>query len=79
MKPFWDTIHEAIQAKPAFAGAIGAATAWVSAAATWFDVAHKFILFMGCVFGTVAGFYTMLIVMRNWKNGNRIKKNEENG
>lgn len=73
MKEILDNFTSFLESKPVYTGVTGMVTSVVTSSITFFEVANRAIAFTGAIFGAIAGFYTMLIVIRNYKRG-KVKK-----
>jgi hypothetical protein len=75
-----NSIYEFAATRPIFTGVVGTISGWFGAIITWidssanFEAAHKLLIILGSLFGTIAAFFTMLVVINNFISGNVKRK-----
>jgi hypothetical protein len=63
-----EAVSNLAESRPIATGIIGTIAGWSGALVAWLDIFHKVFLVLGGCFGTIAAFYTMMIVIRSYKD-----------
>ena len=65
MRELVENAHDYASSKPLLAGVLGTVAGWGTAISSWLKWANEIFSTLGAIFGSIAAFYTALILIRN--------------